>query len=51
MQLDVEDVGCSLKYARAKVMKLTRQGENRLAGTTDADPWASTTGQDAEPPF
>ena len=51
-QLDVEDVGASLKYARAKVMKLTRQtapGNGTTAAATADDPWA--TNADAEPPF
>ncbi|WP_117215244.1 single-stranded DNA-binding protein [Allorhizocola rhizosphaerae] len=53
-QLDVEDVGASLRYARAKVMKLTRQtapganGNGSGAAPAD-DPWAG--GQDTEPPF
>ena len=52
-QLDVEDVGASLKYARAKVMKLTRAtapGNGISVAATADDPWA-TNSQDAEPPF
>ena len=46
-QLDVDDIGASLKYARAKVQKLTRQ---TAPGTAPADdPWA--TNAEAEPPF
>ncbi|HZM83030.1 MAG TPA: single-stranded DNA-binding protein [Candidatus Limnocylindrales bacterium] len=52
-QLDVDDIGASLKYARAKVMKLTRQtapGANGNSGSASADdPWANN--GDAEPPF
>ena len=53
-QLDVEDVGASLKYARAKVMKLTRQtapGSGPAAAATPDDPWAGTGNADPEPPF
>jgi len=51
-QLDVEDVGASLKYARAKVVKLTRQnapGSNGGSAATADSPWA--TNADPEPPF
>ncbi|WP_020518810.1 single-stranded DNA-binding protein [Catelliglobosispora koreensis] len=53
MQLDVEDVGASLKYAQAKVMKMARKTDVAAAG---GDPWATTNGkasapQDDEPPF
>lgn len=51
-QLDVEDIGASLKYARAKVMKLTRQnapGTNGNGAAPVDDPWAAN--GDAEPPF
>jgi single-strand DNA-binding protein len=49
-QLDVEDVGVSLKYARAKVMKLTRSTDVPPAS---ADPWATSPNgaADTEPPF
>lgn len=56
-QLDVEDIGASLKYARAKVQKLTRQtapgsnganGSDGFGGAPADDPWAN--GGD-EPPF
>ncbi len=51
-QLDVEEVGPSLRYARAKVMKLTRASAAPDSGTTTTpvdDPWAAN--GDAEPPF
>lgn len=56
MQLDVEDIGASLRYATAKVTKMTRtsgNGANAANGvpSADADPWATSTGQDTEPPF
>lgn len=47
MQLDVEEVGPSLRYATAQVKKLTRTGGAPAAGA--ADPWESNT--NAEPPF
>ncbi len=55
-QLDVEEVGASLRYAHVQVKKLTRTTESgsakgsgpaRAAGS--ADPWASNTSD--EPPF
>lgn len=54
MQLDVDEVGPSLRYATAQVNKLTRStaavaGVSAAAGA-DADPWASG-GADTEPPF
>lgn len=51
-QLDVDDIGASLRYATAKVSKLNRTSGNgnSAAASADADPWA-TGGADAEPPF
>jgi single-strand DNA-binding protein len=54
-QLDVEDIGASLRYAQAKVRKLTRQSApgtspNGSGAAPADDPWA-TNGQDTEPPF
>jgi single-strand DNA-binding protein len=51
MQLDVDDIGASLRYATAKVAKLNRSGGNSAPASADADPWASNTGADPEPPF
>jgi len=56
-QLDVDDIGASLKYARAKVQKLTRQtapgsngnGANGFGAAPADDPWV-TSGDD-QPPF
>jgi single-strand DNA-binding protein len=52
-QLDVEDIGASLRYARAKVMKLTRQNTpSANAAAAADDPFAPSGGDfDAEPPF
>ncbi|GHJ43297.1 hypothetical protein Cs7R123_06390 [Catellatospora sp. TT07R-123] len=48
-QLDVDDIGASLRYARAEVKKLTRTGGGQPPATEN-DPWAAG-GGDAEPPF
>ena len=48
-QLDVEDIGASLKYAQAKVRKLTRQTAPGNGTAPADDPFASN--GDAEPPF
>lgn len=55
MELEVEEVGPSLKTATASVTKVTRStgstGGGGFAGRTD-DPWAETTAaNDSEPPF
>lgn len=49
MELEVDEVGPSLRYATAKVQKLSRNsgGGSAVGGT--ADPWASKV--DDEPPF
>ncbi|GAA2377322.1 single-stranded DNA-binding protein [Catellatospora methionotrophica] len=47
-QLDVDDVGASLRYATAQVKKLTRSAGQPPAVGEDA--WASDNGGD-EPPF
>ncbi|MEU7827324.1 single-stranded DNA-binding protein [Catellatospora sp. NPDC049133] len=50
MQLDVEEVGPSLRYATAQVKKLTRTGGGGAAAAAGAaDPWESNTSD--EPPF
>jgi single-strand DNA-binding protein len=62
IELDVEEVGPSLRYATAKVAKMTRSRDARPAPSDTNDPWASKTpagagaarsggGFDAEPPF
>ena len=40
-EIDVEEVGPSLKYATAKVTKTTRQGGQGSGGFGGDDPWAS----------
>ncbi|MEV4418093.1 single-stranded DNA-binding protein [Catellatospora sp. NPDC049609] len=52
-QLDVEDIGASLRYATAQVKKMSRtsggSGGGAPAGTDEPNPWASNTSD--EPPF
>jgi single-strand DNA-binding protein len=58
-ELDVDEVGPSLKYATAKVAKVTRGGGGGGFGgggssqpsAPAADPWASAAPADDEPPF
>jgi single-strand DNA-binding protein len=61
-ELDVDEVGPSLKYATAKVAKVTRAGGGGFGGggggggssqpsAPAADPWASAAPADDEPPF
>jgi single-strand DNA-binding protein len=58
-ELDVDEVGPSLKYATAKVAKVTRGGGGGFGGGGGApapasapadDPWASAPAADDEPP-
>lgn len=55
-ELDVDEVGPSLRYATAKVSKVTRSGGGFGGGSAPAaapaeDPWASAPAADDEPPF
>jgi single-strand DNA-binding protein len=58
-ELDVDEVGPSLKYATAKVAKVSRGGGGggfgggapAPASTPAEDPWASAPAADDEPPF
>lgn len=63
-ELDVDEVGPSLKYATAKVVKVTRGGGGggfgggggapaapAAASAPAQDPWASAPAADDEPPF
>jgi single-strand DNA-binding protein len=56
-ELDVDEVGPSLRYATAKVSKVTRSGGGGFGGGSPApaaateDPWASAPPADDEPPF
>lgn len=59
IELDVEEVGPSLKYANAKVSRVERSGAGgfspapRSAGARQDDPWGSSAPQtgSGEPPF
>jgi single-strand DNA-binding protein len=59
VELEVDEVGPSLRYATAKVNKVTRSGGGHSSGNTPAgeDPWGtappagSATTSDEEPPF
>ncbi len=58
VELDVDEVGPSLRYATAKVVKAQRGGasgqrpaQDGWGGQQAADPWATGPGQDTEPPF
>lgn len=59
-EIDVEEVGPSLRFATAKLTKATRQGAPHPADSPGGDPWSSTAqpsgnggwnGGGAEPPF
>ena len=57
-ELDVDEVGPSLRYATAKVSKVSRSGGGGGFGGGGAqstppaeDPWASAPATDDEPPF
>lgn len=55
-ELDVDEVGPSLKYATAKVAKVSRGGGGGFGGGAPSsapadDPWASASPADDEPPF
>lgn len=43
VEIEVDEVGPSLRYATAKVQKMTRSSDNRSApkGGSDGDPWSS----------
>jgi single-strand DNA-binding protein len=58
MELDVTEVGVSLKWATAKVTKATRGGSPHAAASPADDPWGAAPpagsggpGGDNEPPF
>lgn len=56
-ELDVDEVGPSLRYATAKVTKVTRSGTGGSFGSSAPasppadDPWTSAAPADDEPPF
>ncbi|HIV59102.1 MAG TPA: single-stranded DNA-binding protein [Candidatus Stackebrandtia faecavium] len=60
VEMEADEVGPSLKYATAKVQKVSRGGGARSGGSAPDDPWATATpagqpaargGFDDEPPF
>ena len=44
IELEVDEVGPSLKYATAKITKTTRSGTGGESGAQGADPWATGAG-------
>ncbi len=48
VELDVEEIGPSLRFATAKTLKATRGG-GTSAGQDEADPWAGTSGGNGTP--
>ena len=52
VEMDVDEVGPSLRYANAKVNKVTRAGaqEQQWGGQAAGDPWASPQQQSTNPP-
>ncbi|WP_239376057.1 single-stranded DNA-binding protein [Frankia sp. Cj5] len=52
-ELDVDEIGPSLRYATAKVVKAARgtAGQTPPAPATADDPWSVPAGAPAEPPF
>jgi single-strand DNA-binding protein len=55
IELDVDEIGPSLRYATAKVQKAGRRsgagGGSPAAGTTYDDPWGTAAARDDEPPY
>jgi single-strand DNA-binding protein len=51
VELQVDEVGPSLKYATAKVTRAQRSGGGSGAKAQEADPWAQAGGYGDEPPF
>lgn len=49
IELNIRSIGPSLRYATAKVQKMSRNSGGGSAGGGTADPWASTVND--EPPF
>jgi single-strand DNA-binding protein len=48
IELEVDEIGPSLRYATAKVTKVTRTGS---ATEAPGDPWAADNTRNEEPPF
>ena len=53
VELEVDEIGSSLKYATAKVKKADRKsgGARTTTTTTQDDPWGSPPANDSEAPF
>lgn len=60
IELEVDEIGPSLKYANAKVNRTQRSGKQEAPATTQSDPWATPgvsnaggwgNGPVSEPPF
>lgn len=52
VELEVDEIGPSLKYATAKVNKAARKNGARTSATaTQDDPWGSPPANDSEAPF
>ncbi|SLG39739.1 single stranded DNA-binding protein [Mycobacteroides abscessus subsp. abscessus] len=56
VELEVDEIGPSLRYATAKVNKTGRggggnTGGGRASSSNDNDPWGSAPAHDGEPPF
>ena len=51
IELDVDEVGPSLRYASAQVTKTTKGGGGKPAAAGGGDPWATGKPTDTEPPF
>lgn len=50
MELEVEEIGPSLRYATAKPAKVQKDGPSKSASQA-SDPWGSAAKSDDEPPF
>lgn len=50
-ELDVDEVGPSLRYATAKVAKMSRSPGGGQSGGGGGDPWATGGPQSEDPPF
>lgn len=54
VEMDVDEIGPSLRYATAKVNKVERSGgggQRQQSGSTGEDPFAGQASADQEPPF
>jgi single-strand DNA-binding protein len=51
IELEVDEIGPSLRYATAKVTKVTRTGGTSSQAEAPGDPWAAGNTRNDEPPF